>query len=61
MHMEFIEITPAHGEAYYDSKNDRAVIIYKARNETKIYSGRIAGRDGKYACCFSNCEVVKNA
>jgi len=55
--LEFLEVTPARGDAYYDKEKDRAIIVYY--NHINIYYNRSKGRVGKTACNFSDCEERK--
>lgn len=56
--LEFLENTPARGDAYYDESGDRAIIVY--HNRIKVYSSRLKNTPGKTARCFDVCdEVIK--
>lgn len=55
--IEFLENTPARGDAYYDAANDRAIIVY--HNRINVYSKRLENTTGKYARCFDVCDEVK--
>ena len=50
---EYIDKTPAYGEAYFNQHGDMAAIIY--RDKVKVYFNREF--KGKTASCFKDCIV----
>ncbi|RLD79111.1 MAG: hypothetical protein DRJ15_10080 [Bacteroidetes bacterium] len=55
--LEFLEVTPAKGDAYYDKEKDRAIIVY--HHSIRIYFNRSKGRVDKTACNFSDYEEIR--